>query len=173
MRQALAKAASIVRQAAHHGAASELRPGTLCSAIFIKAICDLCSEPDDLQMEVTKSLSPILVVGWYRELTFTRVAMLKSKGFHVIETYDLQEALRVVTNQEVALVVLCQSIPRKPGRILLRAMKHAKPSPVLAFGLGWPEADISLPNLAGPEKLLTCVASILGKSGESPAGDGF
>jgi hypothetical protein len=93
--------------------------------------------------------------------------MLRSKGFSVIETYDLQEALRIFTTQEIALAVLCQSIPRKSGRVLLRAMKHAKSSPVLAFGPGWPEADVSLPNLAPPEKMLSCVGSILGISEEN------
>jgi DNA-binding response OmpR family regulator len=112
-----------------------------------------------------KQLSSILVVGWYPELMSTRTAMLRSEGYGVKEMHDLQEALQILNTTDVALVIVCSSIPRKLRRDLVSDMKHAKPfTPVLVFGHGIREADTSMPALAGPEMFLRCVASLVNQA---------
>jgi len=109
-----------------------------------------------------KRLSLVLVVGWYRELMLTRIGVLRSSGYAVTESYDLNEALRILRVKEIALVVICQSIPRKLVRALVRDIKRIKPStPVLVFSTGIMEADASLVQLAGPEALLSSVAALV------------
>ena len=109
-----------------------------------------------------KELSSILMVGWYPELMLTRAAMLRLHGYAVIESHDAQHALRILTTTDFALVVVCRSIPRKVRRALIHDMKHARPlTPVLVFGHGMKEADLSMPNLAGPEVFLRCVSTLV------------
>ena len=112
-----------------------------------------------------KQLSSILLVGWYPELMLTRSAILRSEGYGVKEMYDLQEALRILKTTDVALVIVCSSIPRKLRRALISDMKHTKPfTPILVFGHGIREADTSMPALASPEMFLRCVASLVNQA---------
>jgi hypothetical protein len=102
------------------------------------------------------------MVGWYPELMITRIAMLRSRGYRIAEAYGPQEALQIFDTMDVALAVICQSIPRNLRRTLIANMKLARPStPVLAFGIASQEADICLPILSGPEALLSSVASLV------------
>jgi len=104
------------------------------------------------------------MVGWYPELMLTRTAILRAKGYAVTETHDPADALRILSVTDPALVIVCHSIPRKLRRAIVSEMKHAKPLvPVLVFGPGIREADISVPGLAGPEVFLHHVAFLVGR----------
>jgi len=105
------------------------------------------------------------MVGWYPELMLTRAAILRAKGYAVMEAHDPADALRLLSVTDPALVIVCHSIPRKLRRAIVSEMKHTKPLvPVLVFGSGIREADISVPGLADPEVFLHYVAFLVGRS---------
>jgi len=118
----------------------------------------------------------VLCVGQQGQLLEVRDIVLRSEGYHVIEAYSADDALRIFASTDVDIVVICHSIPLQSRRRLVLAMKEARPlTPVIALHEAFnliTEADLSVDQLAGPEALLEAVASLLKKPVQKVGGYG-
>jgi DNA-binding response OmpR family regulator len=122
-------------------------------------------------MVMSGSPSPdgILSVGLKQQLMRPRTAVLRSKGYVVLESFSIDDGLEAFRSIDIIdVAILCHSIPQVQQSKLATAMKAFRPlTPVLALirGFGQVEAaDFSLGSLSGPEELLDCVRSLLNKA---------
>jgi CheY-like chemotaxis protein len=118
----------------------------------------------------------VLCVGQHQQLLAVRNTVLRAEGYRVIEAYSSDDALRIFNSTDLDIVVICHSIPVRSRRQLVLAMKEARPLiPVIALHEAYDfitEADESVDQLAGPEALLECMASLLKKPVHKVAGHG-
>lgn len=109
----------------------------------------------------------VLCVGQQRQLLAIRDTVLRSEGYHVIEAFTADDALRILASTYIDIVVICHSIPVQGRKRLVLAMKEARPlTPVIALHEAFDyitEADCSVDQLAGPEVLLEEISSLLKK----------
>lgn len=112
--------------------------------------------------------SVLLHFGYDGLLSEARAIVLEQAGYEVVITHSGKEALTVLRNRSVALVLVCHSIPPEEAREVLAEMKRLRPLvPIVAVhvgGLAQPErryADGFVDGLRGPDHLLARVNTFL------------
>jgi DNA-binding response OmpR family regulator len=110
----------------------------------------------------------ILSVGPFSEILSTRNAVLRQAGFLVQSSVDLNEALRLLLQDDFDGAILCHSIPRRDKERLIHLLKEHKPlTPVAVMTDGYrvPEADLEIHSLDGPEELIRRLGQLVEESG--------
>ncbi len=110
----------------------------------------------------------LLHFGYDGLLSEARAVVLEQAGYEVVIAHSGKEALTVLRNRSVELVLVCHSVPSEEARSVLAEMKQLRPHvPIVMVhvgGLTQPErryADGFVDGLRGPDHLLARISSFL------------
>jgi DNA-binding response OmpR family regulator len=108
----------------------------------------------------------LLHYGYDGLLTETRIQVLEQAGYEVVSAGSGREALRLLGDHAVALVIVCHSVPPEETEQVLPEMKRLSPlTPILIIHLGGltdlerRHADGFVDGLRGPDHLLARIAN--------------
>jgi hypothetical protein len=73
-------------------------------------------------------LRSILIVSWDQRLLDTRVLVLNSRGFAVVGTTSVDEALKIANSAQPHLVIVCQTLSEPEQSLFLNALPRVCPS---------------------------------------------
>lgn len=120
--------------------------------------------------------SVLLHFGHDGLLSETRALVLEEAGYEVVLAHSGKDALTVLRNRSVAVVLVCHSVPPDEAQAVLAEMKRLRPQvPIVVVhvgGLTQPErryADGFVDGLRGPDHLLARISTFLGVADSSVA----
>src|SRR5437762_1394891 len=71
-------------------------------------------------------LPRILSVGHDGLLMSMRSRVLRQAGYHVVEAYSSNDAIRIAQSDAVDILLICHSVPRHQQRKLTNAVRHRR-----------------------------------------------
>ncbi len=110
----------------------------------------------------------LLHFGYDSLLSEARAVVLEQAGYEVVIAHSRKEALTVLRNRSIGLVLICHSVPPEEAHTVMAERTRLRPHiPIVAVhvgGLTQPErrcADGFVDGLRGPDHLLARISSFL------------